>query len=569
MKSDRHTIPTVTTSQRDAGSFSAAVGDIIYNSTIGSLQQYTAQGWVSVASIPTITGIKYSNQTSGTFAENSGQTATDPAGGDLVQLTGTNFDSTAAGFPNNVAISIGGTAATNISVNSAKTEVTFTAPAKSAGSYTLTATNATGINATTTIVYDSVPSWTATGALGNFVIGDSFTNSSAVTIRVQASEGSDTITYRQTDSSGSTITSAIAGLTLGTTGANAGYLTGTLGGTDGQTHNFYAVATDAEKQDTNSAPTLFNIITRTYPAGGGAIETGQSGYAVHVFGESGTLPSLDSSTVTTFTVYKTITGADILIVGGGGGGGAGGTGNNVGAGGGGAGGMRVLTNETLNAGTYNVTVGGGGTGGESDVNISTQTFNVANARSGRKGVTSSIIQQTGTGSYSYSAEGGGHGDYQMAGHLYNTVQASQSGGSGGGASQLNPNHGTGVGTGSNGNAEGYYGSDGGDANGNEGGGGGGAGQAGQTGPGNGGNGLQNNFRTGSNVYYAGGGGGARYSGAGTNGSGGNGGGGSAVGSGTPGHGTNGLGGGGGGTVNQSNVDGGNGGSGIVIIRYAI
>ena len=40
VKSDRYNIPSVTTSQRDAGSFSAAVGDLIFNSTIGKLQQY-------------------------------------------------------------------------------------------------------------------------------------------------------------------------------------------------------------------------------------------------------------------------------------------------------------------------------------------------------------------------------------------------------------------------------------------------------------------------------------------------------------------------------------------------
>ena len=528
--------------------------------TGGTAWKLTVQG-------PTITGIKYSNQTSGTFAENSGQTATDPAGGDLVQLTGTNFDSTAGGAPSNIGIIIDGTAPSSITVNSAGTEATFTAPAKSAGSYTLTATNGSGLNATTTIVYDSVPSWTATGALGNFVIGDSFTNSSSPNIRIQASESSDTISYKQVTSNTDTtvITSGVAGLTLGTSGADAGYLTGTLGGIDGATNNFYAVATDAENQD--SAPTLFNFITRTYPAGGGTLETGQSGYAVHVFGDTGNEPGLNATAVVTFTVYRTITGADILIVGGGGGGAAGGTGANVGAGGGGAGGMRVLTNETLNAGTYTVTVGGGGSGG--DYSSSTHTFNVSGARSGRKGVSSSIIQQTGTGSYSYTAEGGGHGDYQMSGHLYTTVQASQSGGSGGGASNINANHGTGVGSGSNGDTEGYYGSDGGESNGNEGGGGGGANAIGGTGPGNGGDGLSNSFRTGSGVTYAGGGGGAKYSGYGNNGTGGSGGGGDAVGSGTPGHGEDGKGGGGGGTVNTSSVDGGNGGSGIIVIRYAI
>ena len=56
VKSDRHTLPSKTTTQRDAFSPAAAVGDLIYNSTLGIVQQYTAVGWQSIDSPPVISG---------------------------------------------------------------------------------------------------------------------------------------------------------------------------------------------------------------------------------------------------------------------------------------------------------------------------------------------------------------------------------------------------------------------------------------------------------------------------------------------------------------------------------
>ena len=45
-------IPSITTTQRDA--LTAAVGMIIYNTTLGMLQQYNAAGWTSIDAPPTI-----------------------------------------------------------------------------------------------------------------------------------------------------------------------------------------------------------------------------------------------------------------------------------------------------------------------------------------------------------------------------------------------------------------------------------------------------------------------------------------------------------------------------------
>ena len=91
-----------------------------------------------------------------------------------------------------------------------------------------------------------------------------------------------------------------------------------------------------------------------------------------------------------------------------------------------------------------------------------------------------------------------------------------------------------------------------------GGGGGASGVAGATNPAHGGDGTQNDFRTGSNVYYAGGGAGRGASVR----NGGQGGGGNSQTAG----GTNTGGGGGGG---QDNTNSGDGGSGIVVIRYIV
>ena len=510
--------------------------------------------WKESATAPTIASVKYSNQTSGTFAENSGQTATDPAGGDLCQLTGSNFDSTLAGNSSNVAISIGGTAATNISVNSTKTEVTFAAPAKSAGSYTLTATNASGLSATTTISYDATPAWVTASApsssLGNFVDG-SITGTNGPQIVASESGSNLTTGYKRVTSNtdNTVITTAIAGLTLG----DNGYLTGTLAGTNGATNTFYAVAHDNENQQ--SAIRQFHFISYDY-VGSGGTETlyTDNSYRVHSFLSTGT---------TTFTLFKDQV-VDILIVAGGGGG-AGYSG-----GGGGAGGFRALSSQSLNAGNYTITVGAGGTG--STHNNSAQT-----ATGGSNGGNSSVVQTSGTGSYSQSATGGGvGGSFVPSG---NTGQAPGNGGSGGGAGPYWGS--TGTVSGGTGNAggyspvEGYNGGSGQHTSGVSvaGGGGGGAGGAGGNGSGTtggqGGVGLTNYWRDGNTsgttlgTHKFGGGGigddnGNPPSNLGWGG--GNGGGGD---------GTANTGGGGGGGNYVGGTTGGTGGSGIIIIRYAI
>jgi hypothetical protein len=245
-------------------------------------------------------------------------------------------------------------------------------------------------------------------------------------------------------------------------------------------------------------------------------------------------------------VPNTSLSCDALVVAGGGGGGAGQ------GGGGGAGGLLGFTSQSFAALTsYTVTVGAGGAGG-------TRTT-TTNGKRGTNGIDSQI------GALTLVKGGGGGGNYDENG-------TGKDGGSGGGAG-CTPSASSGgtatSGQGNNGGGSGTY------AGSVYGGGGGGAGAAGATGgttAGTGGVGSSSYSsygsatNTGQNVsgtyYYSGGGGGGGEFATTT---GGNGGGASSGSAGT----TNTGGGGGGSTYSGGNVPAGNGGSGIVIIRYVV
>jgi hypothetical protein len=250
--------------------------------------------------------------------------------------------------------------------------------------------------------------------------------------------------------------------------------------------------------------------------------------SIRTFAHSG---GTEAQTTHTITVGQN-TICDILIVGGGGGGGK------TDAGGGGAGGLIYVQNIIL-TGTYDIKVGKGGLGGTSASTV---------AIVGDKGGNTSFI---GTNA-NYVAYGGGGGGY---GHP-SDVEPSNLGpyGSSGG---LGTSDQTRESFNVNTPGQGYLGGLGTAAEG--GGGGGGSGGQGIN-SGNGGIGTQINI-TGTNLYYAGGGGGG-HNPSGT--SGGLGGGGSATFYG----GNNATfygGGGGGGGANWGN--GGNGFSGVVIIKF--
>jgi hypothetical protein len=266
-------------------------------------------------------------------------------------------------------------------------------------------------------------------------------------------------------------------------------------------------------------------------ASGGNITTDGT-YWIHTFTSSGTFTPLSNLT------------CDYLVVAGGGGGGV----NS--AGGGGAGGFRTsIGGSPLSAlaQSYTITVGAGGAG---------SSTNSGYGNSGTNSTFSTITSAGGGGGSGYGigtaggSGGGGGGGPTFAGGAGNTPSVSPSQGNNGGSCI---------------------------AGGSGGGGGGGAGAVGQDGSlspisqkgGNGGNGSANTI-TGSSVTYAGGGGGAGGVNGGTDtaGAGGTGGGGTGKTAGIPAtNGTTNLGGGGGG--GWYNETAGSGGSGVVIIRYAI
>jgi hypothetical protein len=281
-----------------------------------------------------------------------------------------------------------------------------------------------------------------------------------------------------------------------------------------------------------------------YATGGDTIMTDGT-YWYHAFKASGT-----------FTPAKGLS-CDVLVVAGGGSGGS------RAGGGGGAGGLRVLTSQSLLASSnYTATIGAGGT----------KVVSIPSNR-GNTGTASSF---SGSGITTINSSGGGGGGVYPGTSLF---VATTGGSGGGGGSILGSTSGAGAAGNSGGYSpvEGYLGGNG--ASGAyHGGGGGGAGGAGANadnsagGTGGAGSNTYSSWLsatgTGVSGYIAGGGGGCSGGVAGTGG----GGTGSDASTGNAFDGTANTGGGGGGARNApdtSNVYSGAGGSGLVIVRYAI
>lgn len=294
-----------------------------------------------------------------------------------------------------------------------------------------------------------------------------------------------------------------------------------------------------------------NVIANAKATGGDIITTDNT-YWYHIFKTSGT-----------FIPKQSLTCDYLVIAGGGGGGGNYTPAGGVGGGGGGAGGLRSTVGATGGGGalesalslssnvSYTVTIGAGGVGG------------LTNGATGLKGANgSNSVFST------ITATGGGYGGAQDAS---TPNQIGGTGGSGGG-SYYGQSGGTGTAN------QGYNGGAGATGTTFNAGGGGGAGAVGvnaNNATPSGGAGVSISAlaaptQTGINNFYAGGGGGGAYIGnAGAGGSGG-GGAGSANNGGQPTSAYPNTGGGGGGAgYTQLAVNGANGGSGLVIVRYAV
>jgi hypothetical protein len=313
--------------------------------------------------------------------------------------------------------------------------------------------------------------------------------------------------------------------------------------------------------------------------GVGGTRTTHGSYVVHSFLDSGV-----------FTTGKVITGCYALVVAGGGSGGY----TTVGwvGGGGGAGGVWVLSNFTIPIGTHPIIVGAGGRA----ITHAIQNVGTSHRADGRVAYAPATApthhkctDSHSSKNWSFRGENsiafGAIADGGGAGAGYNGLYMGGGiGGCGGGAEGHDVyggqnTMGYNIWAGFNGTGTGVsYGRPGGNgesaSNHRAGGGGGaaGAGVAGASGM-TGGAGLTNNFRTGSDVVYAGGGGGGYgLGGSGNGGAGGSGGGGTggnrAGSSGTDGTANSGGGGGGRGSYNQGGTTpiSGAGGSGIIILR---
>lgn len=177
-------------------------------------------GTTTGASVPTISAIGYGGD----------DTATNPAGGATITLTGTNFASGAKVLINTTPVSV-------VTVVSA-TQITFTAPALAAGSYILYVVNLDGSTAIAVpgIQYSGVPAWTtAAGSLGTGY------ETAAVSTTVSATSDS-AVSY-------SVVSGTLpSGVVINSTGTISGTSPLVAGST---TYTFTVRATDAEKQDTD------------------------------------------------------------------------------------------------------------------------------------------------------------------------------------------------------------------------------------------------------------------------------------------------------------------------------
>jgi alpha-tubulin suppressor-like RCC1 family protein len=188
-------------------------------------------------------------------------TAADIAGGTTVTLTG-------SGFQSGAAVYVSGTIASLVVVVSS-TQLTFTAPVKAAGNYSLSVVNSDGATATFIpgIQYSGVPTWSTTaGSLATVYETFAISNTLSAT-------SDSTVTYSVTSGS------LPAG---GSLNSSTGALTGTASSVGSSTtYNFTVRASDGENQDTdrNFSYTINpDVVTWSSPAAGATL-TAQTGIA--------------------------------------------------------------------------------------------------------------------------------------------------------------------------------------------------------------------------------------------------------------------------------------------------
>ena len=526
---DAETISSGTTAQRVNGA-----GKLRFNTTTNLMEYYDGTDWKAIDAPPVISGFTVddvggSSVTSATV--NNEKTA--DSGNFTIEVLGSLFDTTGAGVTFIATAGNGETINTESITRNSANKLTVTADASNFdvanGPYTIRVTNGSGLSAN------------LEACITADTDAPTFTNSADTTFVVyDAARGSGTIAAASLIQASGVVASSSAyavqsgslpgGFTLNTTSGDITWSSVSAVGSD-TTSTFTIRATSTEG---GTADRQFKITVK-----------------------APNYQTISSTGSFTFNVPTGVSNVQVLAIAGGGSGGT-----QVG-GGGGAGGM-------IEHSSYPVTPGGSvsgqvGRGGQGNPTSSGVTQYVGQPGSPSPGNYASPGEPTTFGNI--TANGGGAG----GNHSGPQPQSGQPGGSGGGGGSSGGNQPGGSSTGNSAAGGSSHGNGGGHGHGGwSGGGGGGAGGGGSnssngSSAGPGGSGRSSSY-SGSSVTYAGGGSGGQPSGTrpSPGGPGGGGFGGDTSSGGQ--NGTNGKGGGGGG-VRDSGAGAGDGGSGVVILKY--
>ena len=378
------------TSARDSAISSPANGMIIYNTAETALQQYNGT-WSTIAPAPTITSI------SGTINEDTNTTLTvngsQYISGMTVKLVLASNGSDISGH-NSLSYTLVSSAQITVTIPSATSNIT-------PGAVVQLEIIKSGLSVKSqSITVSEDPNWTTnagTVATIDHTLGASQT---VATLAATAGAGGGTLNYASDDNTLDTTYFAL-NLTSGVITTTSTALTG-LTGSGNYTESFNANAKISGDSLKNTVR-AFNIIVNATPIGGTIINNSGNTFRYHKFTTAGT---------NTFQLWNSKT-IDIFIVAGGAGGGL------LEAGGGGAGEVVWKTGLSLSAGTYNAVVGAGGVG-----------TNKTSSSPGRAASGTDSTFALGVSGKEVKAKGGGAGGRNGSGE-----QAGLSGGSGGGSSR--------------------------------------------------------------------------------------------------------------------------------------
>ena len=521
-------MPVGTTAQRA----NAQGGDIRFNSTLTLMEYYDGVQWKAIDSPPTISSVSPATIVDGTTVTVAGSNFQTGVNVSVIGSNGTTYT------PDSV---------TRVSGSSITFDATAAMISGSLDYFDVKVSNPSGLSVTSEDALEiaSVHTWaTAAGSLGT-IFDTHRTDAQTFNAGTTYSGGESDVTVTHSITTGT----LPSGLSMST----AGSITGT---------------TSAVGSDTT---TNITVQYSAADASAGTTVTGTRNFSI--LQKAPTITTYTSTGSGTWSVPTGLSAVDVLVVAGGGtGGGANGVQGTDGGGGGGAGGFIYRPSFPVTpGGSISYTVGAGGT--QSTYGYSAQT----SATTGQDSVFGTLTSKGGGAGQSGPGNGPGTGPWQ-GGSGGGAGGGGGTGSVGGTATQPqqpgdSSTYGFGYPGGSNNNTPPY--------NGNGGGGAGGTGTQGSDGNGNpvpGGAGKSNSI-SGSSVSYAGGGGGGGGgpgAGAGGSGSAGGGTGKPAVDSaplnGTGGSANRGSGGGGGAGLDSGTRPwnaglGGDGGSGIVIVKY--